>query len=172
MREQRVVEPSQRAERGRGADIGVVAVLLELLRLGESVVLREVSLVRNVADDQEPPHVRLQLGLRRSHKDVAQVLPVDERIARITASDVELEMIAGVLAHGEDELELIAGLGVEIGLLKGFLDRLAAPEDLSFLIRRAHDIRGRAAGNSHGYKKAGGDKQSPTRGKAQKHGAN
>src|ERR1043165_706835 len=54
MREQRVVEPAQRAERGRGADIGVIAVLLELLRLGQRLFLGEIALVRHIPDHKEP----------------------------------------------------------------------------------------------------------------------
>src|ERR1041385_702552 len=50
MGEQRVVEPSERAECGRGADVRVVAVLLKLLRLGQRLFLRKVPLVRHIPD--------------------------------------------------------------------------------------------------------------------------
>ena len=69
--QQRIVEESQRAERIRGPDVDVEAIIVEILGCFLCRIEIEVALVWHSADDREPPRIRFQrvaIG-RRNNED-------------------------------------------------------------------------------------------------------
>jgi hypothetical protein len=75
----------------------------------------EVAAIRDVADDRKPPGIGGQGSARRGHHDPYDGAFIDLCDAAVSASDVEIELIGGKFANGENGFELGAGRGREIG---------------------------------------------------------
>jgi hypothetical protein len=71
---------------------------------------------------------------------------VDRRVGRVAAADAQAELLGGVGAHGEHQLQLLARRGVERLLLQHIGDRNAAPQQAGLFVGGAHDVAGGAAG--------------------------
>jgi hypothetical protein len=138
--EQRVGEPSQRAEGHGGADVGVVAVAFEAVRFVMRSALGEVALVGNAADNREPPRIWLQRQSLRGRHHVDDLASIDACDAGIAVTDSQMQRFLRKRAHRQHELELLAGAGVEVAALQHLLDGLAAPQNLRLLVAGAQDV--------------------------------
>jgi len=144
--QQRVGEPSKRAERDGRAHVRVVAVTFETRRFRSRLALGKVPLVWNAPNDREPPRIGLQLQLIRRRDDVHDLVRVDVRNAAVAVADAQVERLVGKHTHREDELQFLASCGVKVPASQHLLDRLPPPQDLRLLIAGTQDVAGRAAG--------------------------
>jgi hypothetical protein len=144
--EQRVGEPPQGAKRHRRADERVVALSREARRFARRRAFREIALVRDAADDREPPCVWLQLQLIGRGHHMHHLIGVDAGDAGVAVAHAQVQRLTREATHGEHELEFLTRVTVEITASQHLLDRLPSPEDLCFLVTSTDDVCRRTGG--------------------------
>jgi hypothetical protein len=147
--EQRIVEPSQGAERDRGTHVRVIALRVELggepIRVGGI----EIGPVRHAADDREPPRVGLQPVARSGADDVHDLARVDGRDRAVAAADIQPEIVCGEAPHRQGQLQFGARVGVDVAYQHA-IDRLAAPQQAGLFIGSPQHVAGGATRRGEG----------------------
>ena len=149
MRQQRVGEPAQRAEGGRGTGCGVEPRGLKTPRFRGRGVGIEEAFVGDPTDDREPPRVRLQARPRGrgNHEDRRRRRQAGD--AGVALSDAKAEFPFGESAHAQHEAQLLPGRRVEaLIVLKQRADRLPVPQDAGFFVSGAQDVQRAARGQA------------------------
>ena len=160
-REERVREPAQGAEGGRGTQVGVEAVVFQLLLVPEGVAFVEVPLVWDPAHHREPPRLGGEAVPRCRREDQGQGVLVQLGERRVRVTHLQPQNLDGVLPGLHHECQLRLGPLVGLGIQDNLVERLSGPEDLRLGDARLDDVHRRARRDDEGHDPEAHEKAGP-----------
>src|SRR5260370_25302497 len=138
--EERVVEEAEARECDRGTDVRVVATRLHCGRFGLGLVTTEIAAIGYVADDREPPEIRLKGIARRRHDDPYDRILLDLGYGLIRAANVELQVVRGEFSNFKDCFKFCANVSRQITVGKLPAYRFAVPQEPHLLVSATRNI--------------------------------
>src|SRR5713226_1614609 len=127
VREERVVEEAEARECDSGSDISVVATRLHSNCFGLGLIHVEIAAIGHVADDREPPEIRLKRIARRRHDNPYDRALVDLGYGLIRGANVELQVVRGEFSNFKYCFKFCANISGQITVGKLPAYRFAVP---------------------------------------------